>query len=862
MGYAPDKHSQGSARRLARRRSQKSLCATAVRVTALRAASPESTAYPMTRLGAAVLMVLHGLPLVAIADDKPSDKPSDELAEVTVTASRRQQTIEDVPYAIAVVNADELERTGVTDLASLSRQVPGLNLTDFGARYSAATVPIIRGINAGDVVSQPQVLVQAPVGIYINNSPVTGYFQLDDIERIEVLEGPQGTLYGAGSLGGSIRIIPNKPELGEWSGKLMVGGSTTAHSNGDGKDASGVLNAPLGDTLALRIAAKYEYDPGFINVYGILQRPGPTLTGIPTLANPAEPVTSEGIFTGINGWNFQKTLTTRTSLYWKPNEIFNADLAFTYANVQGDGGPVANTAVTAGPYPIDPRVTFPSGGPYQMFSGTDEPFTRNTGLTSLDLSLDVGFATLSSTSSYYANRGTTYDDYTYTVFSFAPFQSYYTGNPVNPRFVGVQEFSDSDKTFTQEVRLVSKPAPDRPLDYVAGVFFEKQDRDSFWGLGEPGTREYSLAQGCTAPYVYGAPFPNCISVKGPDDIGYDQDSMQEFKDKSVYGELTWHFNQQTQITFGGRHFDQDFTDGQSYNAYPFFLELSPVNHSTTTSANIWKINPSYEYAEDQHLYATWSQGFRRGGANAIVTGGILKESSAIEYYQPDKTNNYEVGFKGRIDKKWSYSLGVFDIQWDKPQISTVTPYTLEYVVVNGNKAESKGVELESNGSLLVPGFSYNLAFTYADAKLTQPFSLPANNGTGAITPGLISGTPGEQLPGSPKESGALTINYEVTLAPTYTAVASFNSTFTGNIRNGLPNVRNPYTPLPSYVIDNFSLSLNHQHWQLIAYTNNLTDKRAIIAGPAISTAAVVGPLVDANTINRPRQIGVKIGYSF
>jgi iron complex outermembrane receptor protein len=351
-------------------------------------------------------------------------------------------------------------------------------------------------------------------------------------------------------------------------------------------------------------------------------------------------------------------------------------------------------------------------------------------------------------------------------------------------------------------------------------------------------------------------------VKGPDDIGYDQDSIQAFKDKSFFGELTWHFNQQTQITFGGRHFDQDFTDGQSYNAYPFFLELSPVNHSTTTSANIWKINPSFEYAADQHLYATWSQGFRRGGANAIVTGGILEESSTIEYYQPDKTNNYEVGFKGRIDKKWSYSLGVFDIQWDKPQISTVTPYTLEYVVVNGNKAESKGVELESNGSLLVPGLSYNVAFTYADAKLTAPFSLPANNGSGVITPGLIAGTPGEQLPGSPNKSGALTINYEVTLAPSYTAVASLNSTYTGNIRNGLPNVRNPYTPLPSYVIDNFSLSVNHQHWQFIAYSNNLTDKRAIIAGPAISTAAVVGSLVDANTINRPRQIGVKVGYSF
>src|SRR5580700_1571800 len=110
-----------------------------------RAARPvESTRWQMTKIGAAVLLAVYGAPSAAVADDKPTD----ELAEVTVTASRRQQTIEDVPYAIAVINADELQRTGVTDLASLSRQVPGLNLTDFGARYSAATVPIIRGINA------------------------------------------------------------------------------------------------------------------------------------------------------------------------------------------------------------------------------------------------------------------------------------------------------------------------------------------------------------------------------------------------------------------------------------------------------------------------------------------------------------------------------------------------------------------------------------------------------------------------------------------------------------------------------------------------------------------------------------------
>jgi iron complex outermembrane recepter protein len=96
--------------------------------------------------------------------------------------------------------------------------------------------------------------------------------------------------------------------------------------------------------------------------------------------------------------------------------------------------------------------------------------------------------------SAYTNRGTTYDDQTSIIFAFAPFSSYYTGSPVNPRFVGVQQFIDSDKTFTQEVRLVSTPGPDKPVDYVVGLFFEHQDRNSYWGLGYPGTAQNSQAR--------------------------------------------------------------------------------------------------------------------------------------------------------------------------------------------------------------------------------------------------------------------------------------------------------------------------------------------------------------------------------
>ncbi len=135
-----------------------------------------------------------------------------------MTASRRQQTTEEVPYSISVVNPVQLSNAGVTDLASLARQVPGVSMSDRGARSSSTSFPIIRGLNASPGAGGFRTFEQAPVGTYIGNSPIDGYFQLNDIERVEVLRGPQGTLYGAGALGGALRIIPASPKLGEFSG--------------------------------------------------------------------------------------------------------------------------------------------------------------------------------------------------------------------------------------------------------------------------------------------------------------------------------------------------------------------------------------------------------------------------------------------------------------------------------------------------------------------------------------------------------------------------------------------------------------------------------------------------------------------
>jgi len=814
---------------------------------------------------AAVYFALYCLPPLSLAQEEQSP-----LQEILVTATRREQTIEQVPYNLTAISGDELKRDGTTDLASLSREVPALSIVDFGARNAISQVPIIRGLNAGPIGASLVPPAQSPVATYIGNSPIAGYFHLDDVRRIEVLRGPQGTLYGAGALGGAIRIIPNSPEIGVQSGNLSVSAGAVAHAGAPAWQVSGMMNVPISDVLAFRASADYKYDPGFIDAYGLVERTGSAFTSPPTLADPADPVHSSAIYTSRKDWNFQRTFTGRSSLLWKPNEGFNAELAFMVSHVAGDGAPETNSFFEGGPYGADPKVTFPKGGDYTVFKLVDEPYKRTTSLTSLDMTYDAGFATFSSTSSYYRTRGVTPIDTTFNTFAFTPYEVYYTGNPVSPHFIAENDFQDTDETFTQEVRLVSKPEAGKPIDYVAGAFFETQDRTNIWDYLVPGTHAYSVAQGCTAPYSFGASFPNCLVPVGPDGAtAYYQRFVQHFKDKSLFGEVTWHMTDRAQLTLGGRRFWQDFAGSQPAQSYPFSYLVGTGTDKTSTAANIWKVNPSYEYAKDQHVYATWSQGFRRGGENAFPIGGPLGESPTLLTYQPDKTTNYEVGFKGRFADGINYSFAMFDIEWDKPQIVANTPHTGWEIVYNANKAASRGFEFESSGPLFLPHFSYVAGFAYADAKLTQNFSLPANDGTGTIVPGLVGGRSGTPLPGSPKTSAAVTLNYDRLLSGGYSLTVSLNATYTGSLLFALPTTLTSTSnatgfPIPSYTLANLSASFGRKPWRLQAYATNLADRRVNYTTPTIDStgAPIVGKLFDNTVINRPREIGLRLLYEF
>jgi len=622
---------------------------------------------------------------------------------------------------------------------------------------------------------------------------------------------------------------------------------------------------PLGDVLAFRASANYSYEPGWINVFGPEERTNNGLYGVPVLATPGDIVNSSPVYTSRNDWNWQRTFTGRAALKWQPADGFSAELAIINSHVSGDGGPQVNPDFAGGPSPFDPHTTFPAGGPYQEFALVDEPFERTTNLTSLDVSYDAGFATVSATSTYQNTSGSLIQDssFDYGGFDGGFFLPYYAGVPTNPRFIYPFQFTDSAYNFSQELRLVSKTDPAKLFDYVLGLFYQKQTRHGDWFVTNPGSPERSAAQGCTGYYYAGATFPNCLLLSGPNDLTFQQIDTQSFTDKSVFGELTWHFMPHGQMTFGARYFNQQFTDEQLYQDFTFPTLIPATPRSAPATKTVGKINPSYEYADHQYVYALWSQGFRRGGANSVPQSGIFQESPLLRTYAPDSTNNYEAGLKGRLDNGLSYTFAIFDIHWDKPQISSSLP-SGNLAVYNANTAESKGFEFESSGPLFVPNLVYTVSYAYADAHLTSDFSLPANDGsqTGNIVPGLIHGSSGQQMPGSPKSSASVALHYDMAVASDYDLALAANAVY----RSAVPMQLTPSLGVTSvqysssYEMVNVNATLNHKPWRMTLYVTNLFDRENILVPPTQFNE--LGNLTNDYLVSIPREVGLRVAYTF
>ncbi|HVO46669.1 MAG TPA: TonB-dependent receptor, partial [Steroidobacteraceae bacterium] len=571
----------------------------------------------LSPIAAAVVTALYAAPTLA---------QEAGLQEVIVTATRRSESAQNIPASITAITGAALEDAGVHDTVDLGRTLAGINVTDKGAFGGVnGSSLIIRGLNSdstsGEFI-QSSPIVQ-PVAIYLDDTPLFFNLRIQDLDRVEILRGPQGTLYGSGSLGGTIRFVQNPPDTHAFDARAEAGFGKTDHTGSLDYSANGMLNLPVSDTLAFRLNAGYSRDAGFINQPDLHKLDA---SGAPIAAQPGN-LLSPPLTYAQDGTNTYRYNLARISALWRPNDAFEARLS--YYRQQSDAG------------------GYPYAAPFYGLDSLDSSdYTRalssdKVDLASLTLQYDLGFATLTSDSSWSRHNNDTQGDVT-SLYDYFPFYASLYG--MNPRVLltGYQGFRD--EPWTQELRFVSRTGGQ--LDWVIGAFYKNERTDikehdfypgyldyynacvPLYGAGD-GINPSQCGIGETA-YTPGSPPTTIEGIPIIKDQAYIGDFHTRYTDLAGFGELTWHIAPDWSVTGGARLFRQ--TVSQSQQTGLLFDGPGYVANETQSDSwrkALWKVNLAYRIDPTNLVYATWSQGFRRGAVNALPPN-----EAAVGYVTP------------------------------------------------------------------------------------------------------------------------------------------------------------------------------------------------------------------------------------
>jgi len=867
----------------------------------------------LTPLAAAVAAALYGLPAHADANSPSANatgaattvtavaasaagattsaqtaQPTSALQEVMVTATRHVASAQDLPISITAVTGDQLAQEGVESIADLADTLAGINYTDKGAFGGVqGSTLIIRGLNSEQTAGQLALAtpVVPPVATYLDDTPLFFNLQIDDLDRVEILRGPQGTLYGQGSLGGTIRFVTNQPDPSAFDARAEIGVSDTAHTHAPNEEAHGMLNIPLSDTFAIRFNASRSYDAGFINQPNLYEL---NSSGIPIAAQPGN-LWSPPVKYSEDGTNSDDYGAAHFAALWKPNDQFRGELSYYYQLASAEGFPYVATQTSAyndwispatqptGTFTNPPLATQLYNSPVpagvDALSNADnslEAAKDRVSLVALTLDYDFGFATLTSASSWASHVNASSSDLTALYTSFSFYQSLYGQNPRS--FVQGRD-GLHDQPWAEELRLASKTGG--VLDWVAGLFYRNETFDiqehefypgylDFYNACEPiygqsigdgvtpsycGVGETAYTPGMST-YVDGIPI-----VK---DQAYIGDFETKFRDMAAFGELTWHLTHDWSVTGGTRLFKQTVDQAQQtgllFDGGPFFGSVPPIANSSLSaswSRALWKLNTSYQLSKHNLVYATWSQGFRRGGVNALPTaepGEDYVTPPALTKLAPDTANNYEVGFKGTVAGRLQYSADVFDIQWHNVQEGVqLTPLVLP-ASLNIGDAVSRGFEGESN-LLITDHIAAQLDYTYDQTKITQLNPLFVYPNVSAPPPAI-----GSPLPGTPKSSAAVTLAYQNVHFAGGDWRWAWSAHYTSAI---LPALSATVPTAAGFTMIDTRLSYAHTNWVGTLYVDNVTN---ILGITSYSDPALYGNRWQG-IVSTPRTVGITLTYS-
>lgn len=703
--------------------------------------------------------------------------------EIIVTAQKRDERLIDVPASVSALRSEALINRGALRFEDYKAFIPGVSTITQAPGYNQIN---IRGINTGS--NQ----LSSTVGTYFNESPtnsstsaaignrLTPDPDLLDVARIEVLRGPQGTLYGANALGGVIKYVLVQPALDAMQGQAQAGISSVEHG-GIGYVARAAIGAPIiNDVLGFRASAFYTRDPGFV----------------------------DNVATGRKDVDRSTNWGGRLALLWKPSDSFSVDVSSLYQKRDTEGFPQETVSAT---------TSRPTEGRYKQFIPTDNFIKTEYQLHALTMNGDLGFAKLTSVTSYGRQKvDLVFDDSANLGTLLGTI-----GIPDVP-YVSLPVMNDVRK-FTQEVRL-SSPAHSR-IEYIVGAYYTHERSTSFNG----GTG--ILADGTPAP----APTNPLQAV----------DLRNRYEEGALFANTTARLTNRFSIQLGGRWSRNWQKSTEPLEGLLFGpLAGTVIKQRSKESAWTFAVSPQYRISDDWNVYARVAKGFRPGGANLVLPGG-----GGNPTYSSDTLINYEVGTKlSALDRHLNLSLAAFWIDWRDIQTTAKDAMGFNYLL-NGGKARSKGIEAEANWH--AGGLTLGANLTYDHAKLKD--AIPA---VGALA--------GDRLPYTPSWAGAATADYEFATDGALVPSIGASVRHTG-AQQAFYSQATPTNPadvkLPAYTFVDLRAGLRYDRWRLSVFVQNVADKRAVLSLDTQFVNPLTGDGARA-AIARPRTIGATLDAKF
>jgi iron complex outermembrane receptor protein len=761
-------------------------------------------------------------------DTSTEDSERYDIEEVMVTATRREVNVNETPISIAVLGADEIDRRQISEMNDYLRTVPSVNFVDLGVGRNSI---IMRGLS----LSQSSV---GTVGIYFGDVPLQGMgpgaadpdIRMVDLERVEVLRGPQGTLFGSNTLAGAVRNIPKAPNLSEFEGRVKGSFSNTDKYGGNNTKIEGVINVPLiKDTLAMRAVA-YSHDiSGFIkNIAATqLQNGGQGRPGVLASAD-ANRWQAWELYQDEDNVGHSTYKGGRVALEWLATEDLSFTLQYLYHKTDQEGMPYAQANLP--PYT---QVSLQFGNDVPALQGQSEGGRDELQITNLVVEYDTDWGQFFSSTAYLENDS----------------RWLYEGHVFGEGSGFAQRYDYIDESFIQEVRFVSEF--DGPFNFVAGLYYDDveshEDKDStdnnpnqaisYFGLFRP-------PNPFPGPNPYGAT-PRTVAF----DITELEDSQTAF-----YGEASFDITEKWIVTGGARYYKYERSLYRLLNQSGGSQLTDETDEDSGTNL---KLNVSYLPDDDTMWYAQWAEGFRLGGAQPLPFehqcdvnhDDILDGTNAPirNGYGSDSIDTYEIGFKsGLFDNRMQFNAAAFYSDWKDIPLSVVggplTPGGVRLcfarTTINAGSAISQGVEFETTFQA-TDQLSLRFGGAFVNAELSEPFPQGGGND-------------GDRLPYSPE----ITLNGSLIYDFSMFGKSSFVSTDIGYVGESYNRLNEQGDKLGDYVEVGANLTVNVT--DLVAlelFGQNLTNSDAITASDIVIIGARIFPL-------RPRTIGVAVTVDF